>query len=190
LITKTKNKTDLKKLPNPRLSIVSQLILKNFKCEIRDDFFTSRNAKGLHYRYESMNEYSFRCFRTTAATFLAYCDVINDGTGRCSLRVVQNRLAHKNIFMTLNVYAENAPSGVHPYHYFDWNGDFHLGKENITRTSTLWDSWLLQDFIKRHQAIMLPTEFKKLKEVLLKISSEYISADSGSSGSGLQMDLD
>jgi hypothetical protein len=190
LITKTKDKTDLKKIPNPRLAIVSQLILKNFKCELRDDFFTSRNANGLYYRFEAMKEYSFRCFRTTAATFLAYCDVINDDIGRCSLRVVQNRLAHKNIFMTLNVYAENAPSGNHPYHYFDWNGKFNLGPENITRTSTLWDSWLLQDFMKRHQEKMPAAEFKKLKETLVKISRNFISADSGSSGGSLDMDLD
>jgi hypothetical protein len=146
LVQKTAN-NNITDLTNPRLSIVSRMILLHEKPIFAPTKFFIDQKKGFRSKPE-LQKYHERCLRTTCATMIAFCSRIK-GPWRSDHSEVQVRLAHSTIETSLNVYAKKIPKDISPIKYFDINPDIKLMGESITEHSNLWDVWLLRDYLGR-----------------------------------------
>lgn len=176
LVTKTAGKVELSLMVNPELSIVSRLILFYDNILNIEDFFDLKKDK-IRLLHPEMKDYVARCFRTTCATMLAYCDKLN-GRGRASLRDAQNRLGHSTMNMVIRIYAKRIPSTGSPLRYYNFSGVIKIDGHDITQHSNLWDSWLLQKYVEKtvlnlSHSQNADTELRKFKMLCLSEAKKF-----------------
>ncbi|NOT79388.1 MAG: hypothetical protein HOP07_10385 [Bacteriovoracaceae bacterium] len=170
LVQKTVGKIDITTLTNPRLAIVSRMILLYEKPNPSPSRFFKDKKNGFRSNIE-LNDYHERCLRTTCATMLAYCTKLNN-QGRSSFSDVQVRLGHADSSMAIRVYAKKIPSDRSPTSYLGIKPSTVIGDIDLTAHSTLWDTWLLKDYLKRKEECF---ESKKVGEVeLLQFYNDLI----------------
>lgn len=176
LIQKTVDTVDVTTLTNPLVSIVGRMILLYEKPRAHPTKFFRNKKKGFRSNSE-LRDYHERTLRTTCATFLAYCSKLT-GQGRALFSDVSLRLAHSDASMAIRVYAKKFPSSQSPINYFETRPSLKIGTVDIAAHSTLWDTWLLKDFLKRKEEYFRnkkaqETEIDEFYSRLMKESAFY-----------------
>jgi hypothetical protein len=173
LVIKTMDHVDVRSLPNPRLSIISRIILKYHSPLLNpNDFFDLK--RGVCRKDKDLSPYYERCLRTTGVTNLVLCENAADPMHRASLHTAKERCGHINVLEVSKDYAKHLPPGhEHPETYFQLN---RLAKDkfDIGRGSSLWDLWLLRDYIDRQIKEGMPAARKEeIWEQIIKTAIEY-----------------
>lgn len=178
LISKTDSKIDISTLVNPMLSIVGRVIIKYGAPRLYpENFFASPNVNkhGFRAKYSELSPYYERTLRTTCGTMLAFCEKAE--VGRTTLSIVQNRQAHKDRTMVIEVYARILPTdSKSPEEYFQITG-IKKGDFDIGAGSNLWDLWLLRDYIRRYSAfykrISDEVALRRMWDQIVREAKEY-----------------
>ena len=182
LITKTLSSTDISDITNPHIEIVSRIILFHMKPTFNKGYFKKDNKASYRSRLD-LNDCFLRRFRTTSATYLAYCGNIKNSFGGASHQEVQLRLGHTTTTMATTTYAKQIPSSRNPRNYFNFTGEIEINNKKIHQESSLWDLWLLNDFISRHIADLSTEKGKQaFKTICLKEAGLYNRSKSGEDG--------
>ncbi len=161
LIQKTADR-DISGLTNPRLSIISRMILFYENPMPVPTLFFRDKKKGFRSNPELV-DYHERCLRTTCATMLAYCTKLR-GYGKSIYSDVQVRLGHSDLSMAMKIYAKKLPSDSSPIKYFSIAPSTIVGKVDITANSNLWDTWLLKDYLSRKKTCFTSENTELLKQ--------------------------
>jgi hypothetical protein len=178
LITKTLKKTDVARLPNPMLEIVSSIILKHYKPTYKEQDFKKSNRHS--YRNDKrFEDYCIRRLRTTGAVMVKYSSTDFDA---------QTRLGHTTNQMLHNIYAPLLPSIKSPEHFFGMEKITFIvvldeEEYQISSESSLWDLWLLKNFISHHLEVIKSDQEKvNFKRMCLEAGKEYDRVKSGVTG--------
>ena len=179
LITKTLRKTDISKLPNPCLQIVSRLIAFHIRPQLNLENFYKKNKDGFRSD-EKFSDIFFRRFRTTGAVMVKYTSTDHEA---------QTRMGHTTPQMVSTTYAPLIPSVKNPELYLGIrHSTFSIllngVKHQFSNQSSLWDLWLLRDFMKRHLSeLKSSTEQEAFKRRCLEEARVYDLVKNGDSSS-------
>jgi hypothetical protein len=174
LITKTSRKYSVTKLNNPEMSLVTRVILLH-KFELgwnpENPFhIQSKTRKSV----PAFTKWPQRHLRATCATNIVYCEALSTiEEGRATRDMAKDRLGHVNRQMVDDTYAPNVPTERNPKRYFGISSIKDDDGFEISRYSTLWDTYLLGKFISFYKKILSKEEYSAFRRLIRKEAERY-----------------
>lgn len=175
IVKKTDREEKKKKYGKPRVPILARVIIIHHNPSPSPrNFFSLRNKHGVRNVIDGMKPFPERSLRTTAGHMIGKCKSIISGIGGAPEYTIKQRMAHSTRKMELEKYAkDDIDSSLDPHSYFGINGDeIRINGEIITRNSILWDTWLLDDYIEKQNALYAISESDSDKEIQKKKRSK------------------
>lgn len=164
---------DPKRLKNPKLSFLSFYIInREYENLISFTPYLGKKDHGFRAKNE-LKEVVFRNFRATTATLLAFCSKAKRPS---SFQDVQIRLGHVDTKMAQSVYARMPfEETMTPEAHLKMRADgVKVNGHDLSFEQSLFDLYLLTEFIKAKKQLLSADEFEKFKASLVDDHRRYV----------------
>lgn len=161
------------KLKNPKLSFLSFYVI-NREHELLVSLAPYLRKKNFSLRQsKELCDIVFRNFRATTATLLAFCSKAKRPS---SFQDVQIRLGHVDTKMAQAVYARMPfEETMTPEAHLKMKADgVKVNGKDLSYEQSLFDLYLLVEFIKAKKKLLPPDEFEVFKKILIQDHEIYL----------------